>query len=120
MSDDHTADPIQDRDADDHDKYDLHPRTYPGQPEQGYRFRRAGPIPKGGDKQQYRQKDIQLITYERDILADEFLLVIFRHGDHLVRTDEIINSYGEKTGNLFQRVNARIPSARFPLGNGSS
>ena len=114
MRDDHTADPIQDRNTDDYDKYDLHPRTDPCQPEQGYRFGRAGPVSKGGDKQQYRQKDIQRITYERDVLADEFLLIIFCHGDHLIRTDQIIDRYGEIPGDLFQRVDAGIPSARFP------
>ena len=84
MGNDHTADPVQDRDTDDHDKNDLHPRTDPGQAEQGYRFGRAGPIPKGGDKEQYGQKDIQCVTYERDILADEFLLIVFCHSDYFV------------------------------------
>ena len=77
MSDDHTADPIQDRDADDHDKYNLQPRTYPGQPEQGYRFGRTGPVSEGRDEQQDGQQDIQRITYEREIFVDKFFLIVF-------------------------------------------
>ena len=101
MSDDRSTDPIQDRDAYDHDKHSLQPRSNPAQPKQGYRFGRGWAISKRRYEQQYGQKDVQRIAYERNVFADELLLVVFCHGDHLVRTDQIINRYGEKPGYLF-------------------
>ena len=84
VGDDQSADSIQDRNPYDHSKYDLHRGIDPAQAKQRYRFGGISSVSKRRNKQQYSQKNIQRIAYERNVLIDELSLLVFCHGNHLI------------------------------------
>ncbi len=93
-----SANPVQYCNADDYNKYNLHPWTYPCQSKQRYRPGRIRSIAKGGYKHQYRQKDgsctnWKLLIHYFKFLANHLCVLVkfFMHRSKFIRQEAFMN-----------------------------